>query len=801
MRAPTVLFILTTVLSIAAATSTGAAALAESPDSGSEGTGSAAAAQQASTGGESGTPGNEVLQEVVVTAEKRISTVQETPISMTALSGALMQEEGITNLGDVIQNVPGISVRTAGPGQTELEMRGLSSSGGSSPTVGFYLDDYPLSPPAAALNGKVVIDPDLYDLNRVEVLRGPQGTLYGSGSMGGTVKLVTNAPQLGELSGAVEGIASGTVGGGFNRGGNLMLNAPLVHDTLALRVVVTDKFRDGWITRYVLGEDFPVPVNPGPCGPGWPGCTRGNVLAVTPSAAVPRINWEHLQGGRASLLWQPTSALKVDMTFMYQKIDTGDYDEYDLPPGIPDARYQPFNVGEPMFDLFRLYGVTINYDMGFAQLTSASSFFERTESQNQDNSEALYSVVGLFGVSIPQFYDIPFNETDTTRVASQELRLASAGSGPFQWIGGLYLTDFESVFAEYNASVPLAFISVGGAAANPLGVIYQSHNPYHIKQYAIFGEGTYAFTESLKLTAGVRLYKFDSHANEETAGFATTSGNAAPTLNSFSQSNSGANPKVTLSYEPDHDLTLYSTIARGFRPGGINQQIPASICTISTETYGPDSTWNYEIGEKARLLDNTLVVNSDLYYIQWKQVQQIVNQPCGYPLTENAGTAHSYGPELEVSALLSEEWSLTFSGTITHSDITAVNSAISAADPALVPGLPILNIPKYTETTSINYTKAVFDGYAFTGRLSNSYVGPETDIEYTYATLPSYDLVGVRFGLVSDRLSAYLFGDNLADKRAELGINTTAFAWTIPSVERVVTNQPRTIGIDINYKF
>jgi iron complex outermembrane recepter protein len=793
MNAPPRVFL---VLCFASALSATATALAGSTDDAA----SAATVQAAGAGSTAG--GSEVLQEVVVTAEKRASTVQDTPISMTALSGDLMQQQGIASLGDVIQAVPGISVRTAGPGQTELEMRGLSSSGGSSPTVGFYLDDYPLSPPAAALNGKVVIDPDLYDLNRVEVLRGPQGTLYGSGSMGGTIKLVTNSPQLDQFSGAVEGIASGTVGGGFNRGGNLMLNVPMIKGSLALRVVLTDKFRDGWISRYVLGEDFPVPTNPGPCGPAWPaGCTRGNVLSVTPIDVVPRVNWDHLQGGRVSLLWQPTSALKVDTTFMYQKIDMGDYDEYDLPPGIPDARFQPFNVGEPIFDLFRLYGLTINYDMGFAQLTSASSFYQRTESQNQDDSEALYSVVGEFGASIPEFYDIPFNETDTTSVFSEEIRLASNSAGPLQWIGGVFFTDFESVFAEYNASVPLAFISVGGAAANPLGIIYQSHNPYHIKQYAIFGEGSYAFTDNLKLTAGVRLYKFDSHANEETAGFGTNSGNAAPTFNSYSQSNNGANPKVTLSYESNHDLTLYSTIARGFRPGGINQQIPSSICTISTETYGPDSTWSYEIGEKARLFDNTVVVNSDVYYIQWKQVQQIVNQECGYPLTENAGDAHSYGPELEVSAALSHEWSVTFSGTITHSDITSVNSAISAADPSLVPGLPILNIPKYTETTSIDYTRPVFDGYNFTGRLSNSFVGSETDIEYTYATLPSYNLVDLRFGLVGGRLSAYLFGNNLGDKRAELGINTTAFAWTIPSVERVVTNQPRTIGIDINYKF
>jgi len=742
-----------------------------------------------------------VLQEVVVTAEKRSSTVQDTPISMTAVTGDLMQQQGITNLNGIIQSVPGISVRTAGPGQTELEMRGMSSSGGASPTVGFYLDDYPLSPPAAALNGKVVVDPDLFDLSRVEVLRGPQGTLYGSGSMGGTVKLVTNAPQLDSFKSAAEVTASGTVGGGFNRGGSLMLNLPVVQDSLALRVVLTDKYVDGWINRVVLGEAFPVPTNPGPCGGGWPGCTRGDVAAVTPEEVVPRINWTRLEGGRANLLWQPSEALKINALAMYQKLDMGDYSQYDLPPGIPDARYQPFNVGEPIYDIFRLYGVTISYDMGFAQLTSATSYYSREESQTQDDSEALYSVVGLFGASIPQFYNIPFNETDTTQVTSEELRLASTGSGPLQWIGGVFFTDFKSVFTEYNASVPLAFISVGGAAANPLGLIYQANNPYYIKQYAVFGEGTYAFTDNWKLTAGVRLYRFNSHADEETAGFATSSGNAGQTLNSFSQSNSGTNPKVTLSYESNHQLTLYSTVARGFRPGGINQQIPASICTINTETYGPDSTWNYEVGEKARLLDNNLVVNSDFYYIHWSQVQQIINQTCGYPLTENAGTAASYGPEIEINARLSPQWTLTFSGTYTHSTLTSVNPTISAADPALVPGLAILNIPKYTETTSLNYTRPAFGDFNFTARLNNSLVGPETDIEYTYAQLPSYDLVGLRFGLANEKMSAYLFADNLTDKRAELGINTTAFAWTIPSVERVVTNQPRTIGIDVNYKF
>jgi iron complex outermembrane recepter protein len=740
------------------------------------------------------------MSEIVVTAEKRNSTVQDTPISISALSGDQLQAQGISGISGVVESVPGLSMRTAGPGQTELEMRGLSSSGGASPTVGFYLNDYPLTAPAASLVGKVVIDPDLYDLNRVEVLRGPQGTLYGSGSMGGTVKLVTNSPSLNQFEGSVDAFGSGTVGGGLNRGGNVMLNIPIVNDEFAMRVVGTDKYRDGWITRFVE-PDFPVPANPGPACAGWPGCTRGNVLAVTPTESTPRVNWERLQGGRVEFLAQPTSELKVEATVLYQKITMGDYDEYDLPPGIPDNHYQPNNNNEPISDVFRLYGLTATYDLSFAQLTSATAYYSRAESQTQETAEAIYSLVPLYGYSISQFYPSPFNETDTTYQFSEELRLASTGNGPLQWIAGAFFSHFESVFNESN-NVPDFVATIPGALAdNPQGILYQAHNPYHIKQYAIFGEVNYSFADNWKVTTGVRWYRFDSQADEETEGLLATTGNATPLLNTFDTSNSGANPKVTLSYEQNHDLTVYGTISRGFRPGGINQQIPNPPCTLNTETYGPDNIWNYEIGEKARLLDNRLIINADVYYIKWSDVQQDVNQSCGYPLTENAGKAASYGPELELTALLTPELTLGVSGTYTHATLTSVNTTLQEQDPAFTPGLGLLNVPKYTETTSLTYTTPISGNVKFTARVNNSYVGQATDIDYSYGTLPSYDLVGLRFGLIGEKLSGYLFADNVTDKRAELGINTTGFAYTIPSLIRVATNQPRTIGVDVKYKF
>src|SRR3984893_11020757 len=217
------------------------------------------------------------LEEIVVTAEKRESTVQATPIAMTALSAGDLTGENITSIQDLVGAIPGISLRTAGPGQTEYEMRGLASSGGSVATVGFYIDETPLSASAVALNGRTVIDADLYDLNRTEILRGPQGTLYGAGSMGGTIKLVTNQPKLKTFEGAAEVDASQTTGGSTNGHGSLMLNLP-IGDIAALRVVTTGKYISGWIDRKVIAAgQFPFPTSFGTCRTFFYYCTRGDV--------------------------------------------------------------------------------------------------------------------------------------------------------------------------------------------------------------------------------------------------------------------------------------------------------------------------------------------------------------------------------------------------------------------------------------------------------------------------------------------------------------------------------------------
>jgi len=228
----------------------------------------------------------EELQEIIVTAEKRESTVQKTPISITAITGEDLLERGVNTAQGLVNEVPGLSVSSFGPGQGQYEIRGLSADGGESPTIGFYLDETPVTPPATATNGKVSIDPDLYDLERVEVLRGPQGTLYGAGAMGGTIKLVTKPADLSSFHASSQTILSDTSAVGFNYGQKAMLNLPLISDTLALRIVGTYSYTSGWLDRIVV-PNFPLESNP---VPGFYGSTRGNVLASPASQIYNGVN-------------------------------------------------------------------------------------------------------------------------------------------------------------------------------------------------------------------------------------------------------------------------------------------------------------------------------------------------------------------------------------------------------------------------------------------------------------------------------------------------------------------------------
>ena len=813
--------------------------------------------------------GNE-LAEVVITAEKRESTVQATAISMSALSSEALQNQGISSLEDLAASVPGVSMRTAGPGQTEYEMRGLTSAGGSTATVGFYLDDTPLSASAVALNGRTVIDPDLFDLNNVEVLRGPQGTLYGAGSMGGTIKLVTNKPALGRFEAATDLTTSHTdSGGSTNGGGSGMINIP-IGDVVAVRVVGTERYISGWIDR-VVTPNFPFPTNlagstnaPTVCVTYY--CTRGDVQDATPSKIIHGSNLERFSSARALILAKPTDTFSATLTLMYQRIAADGYNNYQATGTSPSPYpanpgiYQPYDQPEPYYDQFKLASLTIVNDFGPMSLTVTPAYWQRKVFQSTDSTEALQNINNL-----TTFIQNLYSETDPTSQNSIELRLSSNGSGPLQWQGGFYDADLHSGYithneepgfataltcgysagignvggqcaAPYNVNSTLRYPDASlpqypsGQAANPNGVVFNDNNPNIMKQWAFFGEGSYKILDDLKLTVGLRYFKYTIKNHADQAGLGTASANQDHTILDTSQSGSATMPKFNLSYTPTPDLTVYSTVAKGSRPGGVNLPIPiptiqqlennsgAYNCNypllyqqnpvgppptgayVSKQpSYGPDQVWSYELGEKARFADRRITINADVYYIKWTDIQQVVSLTCGYPANINAGNARAYGPEIETSFRATDGLTFNVSYAHTKAQINDPNATAQAA--GFYPGIKIINVPDYTAIASLDYQQPINDDLNGSFHLSSSLVGPIQDQAYYRENLPSHNIVDLKTGVVAKQWGAYFFCTNLTNKLAALTIDNTVFAWQQPTITRVSTNQPRTFGVDFTYKF
>ncbi|MGD0501745.1 MAG: TonB-dependent receptor [Steroidobacteraceae bacterium] len=773
-----------------------------------------AGAQTAAT-----TDSTTTLGEIVVTAQKRVSTVQDTPISITAVSGADLQDRGISDVSTLAAATPGVSLKSNGPGQTEVEMRGMTSSGGNSATVGFYLDDVPMTAPAGAQNGKVVIDPTLYDLNRIEVLRGPQGTLYGGGSMGGTVKLITNQPNLTESHASVESILSGTDGGGFNHNDNFMFNLPIINDQLALRIVGSEAYTSGWIDR-IVADPFPLPTNGG--------ATRGNVETAPVVARYPGSNAEHLYGARVTLLWKPTDELSITPSVFFQRITQDGPSAFDSNPGT-EAHYQPFNVSEPYSDKIAVYSLTANYKFESFDVTSITAQWTRTSIQSQDGSENFNNPISGVEINAPGtigFYlpggtgPVQGTETDPSRQFSQELRAASSGSGPLNWVGGLFYSQFKSTWNLYTAvENPSAYVDLGTFGPATVPAIWNLTNPTTISQYAAFGEGTYAITDHLKATAGLRWYAYDYHFYDHFAGWGSPLGGATPSIETVSQSENGVNPKFNLAYEFNKDFMVYVTAAKGFRPGGANQPLPTTgplwapggvplsvtpfkyANGVWPTSYKPDTLWSYELGEKARLFDRRVTINSSVYYERWSNVQ-LLELPNDYLLQDNGGNAKIIGGELELRVALGAGFELGASGGYTQATLTP------GIHYTITPFNKLPDVPDHTGDFNLTYEHALTDTYKFTARVENTYVASRLDLTFPpgfgtgkLTPLPSYDLTNVRAGIHSGAgWGAALFANNVFNKQAYLE-NMTELTLTNASFNRVITNQPLTVGVDLTYTF
>jgi iron complex outermembrane receptor protein len=798
------------------------------------------------------------LPEVIVTATKRISTVQDTSASITAVSQQDIVDRGIVDFNSLATSVPGISMRTSGPGQTEFEMRGLNSAGGNTSQVGFYFDEVPLSSPASAQLGKEEIDPTLYDLSRVEVLRGPQGTLYGSSSMGGTVKLIPNPPQLGTFAASGENIISDTASGGsINHEINGMVNLPF-GDTIALRIVGTDNSDSGWISRNVI-QDGAVPVDSGT----FPNVTRpANFYTAPLQEQINGANSTTIDSVRMSVLWKPTENMSITPMLMWQLTQQAAPDAVDVNgnpthPTAPsyNAHWEIYDSAEPQRDRFTLGSLKIEYQFDAFSLTSATADWNRNTLVSQDSTEenaaALSGAAGPgslgqydfaisptgvplgIGPSGPAPNGPSVTEKDFTRQISEELRLTSTGTGRFQWIVGYFYQDLYSEWDEW-AIAPQATPIFGGPN------LYVDFQPQTIIQNSEFGEASWQFTPDLKATVGLRHYRYTLNQTNEEYGVFTVyggQGNTVPYNTAASNSASGTNPKFDLSYNIDKDFMVYTTIAKGFRLGGVNQPIPVAYATpanlvANSVTYGnecalqakllaqpcnpnillqapstfsSDSVWNYEIGEKSSFLDRRVIANVSAYFERWNNPQLATNL-AGFGITANGGNARIVGVEAEFQALLTREWDLGVNLGYIDSKFTE-NSAITG----FPDGYAVPDIPKATAAATLRWKHPVTDDIALHTSLEGDYVGTRTDqpygetitlqnIDNYLVHLPAYGLLNLRVGAVANQWSAFLFVNNLANKETvldpqpQIDLQMNAYV-------RYLVNRPRTTGLDVSYKF
>jgi outer membrane receptor protein involved in Fe transport len=759
------------------------------------------ATAQQPTSSASSAPETAQLSEIVVTAEKRESTVQSTALSLTAISGTDLAARGATDLSSLLTSVPGVSIRTSGPGLTEYEMRGMSSTGGNSPTVGFYYDDTLVTATANTNEGKVAISPSLYDVSRIEVLRGPQGTLYGSGSMGGTIKVVPNAPDPSGFDSSVEATFSDTNAAGINQAENAMVNLP-ISGIAAVRIVASYEADSGWIDRIV--------AQPGTFPLATPTGARGNVEAAPVGEDYTDVNDTQRTTVRISGLVQPIEGLTITPAFFYQKLASGGLPYIDSDPGT-NAHYQPIDVPESIMDVFRLESLKLAYKTDAFEIDSNTAYWTRFEPVVQDTTESW--TLGLGPTNLPTYDPTAGGlgassaiEDNYSHQTTEELRISSVGDGKFQWLAGYFYQDFLSTL-EINYPVTADPFLPGD------NDFFSYVNPTKIQQQSFFGQATYNITSALALTVGARRYYYD----ESTV--ATQNGGlvgGVPSVTSVGDRDQGVTPKFSLSYTFSPDLLVYTTAAKGFRPGGGTGPVPTTgpagvNCEPNLQTeygsggafvpgpdsFNPDSVWSYELGEKWKGAENRLSINASAYFESWVGVQQTNALPiCGYTYTANAGDAHIYGAEVEIRALVTDELTATVNTGYTHASLVSV----SLIDSIFEPGTELQDDPKWTGSASLSYRHQLNSEYALTARADNQFVGSRIDATYGINTLPSYDLTNIRGGIEAKNWSAVLFVNNVTNKRALLS-DITQDAENLSAYNRIAVNQPLTAGIDLNYHF
>ncbi|RYD45513.1 MAG: hypothetical protein EOP63_01150 [Sphingomonadales bacterium] len=680
------------------------------------------------------TPSAVESTDIIVTAQRYEQRLQDVPLSISVIGADELSVRGTTDLKDLQYSVPGLSTFEYGVGRQFVQLRGIATTIGSS-TVGMYLDETPLG---LDTQGDP-INVRLYDMERIEVLRGPQATLYGQGSMGGTIRYLPAAPRLDAISGSFQGESSSTRFGDSNYKAVGVLNLPIATDKLGARVVAGYERIGGFIDNVVTGESD--------------------------------VNSADIYTVRGILLARPSERLSLSLMGLYQKSTQRNQDfgvDYQTTALLP----------QPIHDRYTLLQAKASYDLDFAELSGSASYIDRRNKSVSDVSFFYAPYLGLFGFP-PGFIDRVGSASDANfNIYNGEIRLASQSDGPFGWqLGALYRD------AKFHA------IGTTLTEPNQSPIILSSSDArYRNKSYAFYGEVNYAFTPQLKAIVGLRYFNEHKKADIASTNFGASSVDIGDdTFHSL-------NPRVNLSYEFSPRSMIFVNVAKGFRSGGFNATSVGMGLVEIPPTYDSDEIWTYELGTKHQLFGNKLVLDASVYRNEWSKVQSYTFVAgTSLAAVTNAGHVQGWGFDLSATARPVPELTLTasYGWNNLKFDKATVDKAV---------GDPVDGAVRESYSASMDFRPSLSDKVTGIFRIDYQHAGPSQITLRVFAVppiipRPSRDLVNLRVGVGIGPLELALFANNLFDE------NSPNLIGPLGTIHENIEQRPRVVGVSANVGF
>jgi iron complex outermembrane receptor protein len=705
--------------------------------------------------------------EIIVTSTRRETSLRNTPLSVGVLSGSDLDSMGARDIVDYFEHAPGLGYNEDGFGGYRIAIRGIAAGTfvESRPLSAFYLDDTPMMTVASGSIGNPQwggARPQALDIARVEVLRGPQGTLFGAGALGGAVRMITNPPDLERFYGSADALYSVTAHGGNNHSLSGVINAPLVADRLALRGVGYRRSDDGYVDN---GQS-----------------SRANV------------NEAETTGARVALLWN--AAPKLAMTFRAygQKRESGGLAAADRGA----AEYEQIRyVSEHDDEAWKLFAVDLDYDSPRVRLELASSRLEREPEFAIDNTRFVNRFLGVFNPTTNDF-------DDSVQDAIHELRITSATDARLTWLGGAYYQLQERTWQQRHASP--GFDALTGGLAASFGypdTLFVSVYSGTLRQHALYGELGYEFSPLWRATIGARWFEFDYDIDDASDGLFA----GGPSAVRASSDENGVTPKLGFDYRPSERALVFINIAEGFRAGGTNEYTDRNLVNCADALaalaigvppprgFESDSVWNYELGSRTTWLAERLVASVTVHHTVWRDMQTPRTIACPNDLMniiENVGKTTSDGLEIELTWLPKDQLEVVVSSARTDAKLASDAPTVSGEKGERIP-----TVPEWTLAASIKGEFKLVGPVRGFVRADYRYVGDSwSDFDdMNRRRTPARRVVDVRFGALVESWRLELFADNLFDERGVL-LHTSNVVG-----EWQVLMQPRTVGVQARVAF